>query len=1155
MRHSLIVIVLGAWLGPSLLGQVTTARYEGVVQDESGAVVPGAKVEAVNIRTQVRAQTTTDGEGRFIFPSLAPSEYQVTVEAPGFRKAVRSAVTLNVGDTVSEVIKLEVGSVAESVVVEANAVRVQTADAQIARVITLRDIDSLPQLGRGPIILAIFNPGVQIDPSDATYSRVNGLRQGANNATLDGIAVNDPVAPRLGLSMTPNTSDTVEEFRVVTNGGKAEYGRNAGGQVQMITRSGTNALHGGAWDYLRNTKLNANNFFNNSSGQARPKYIRNIFGGRIDGPIRRDKTFFFGSYEGNRTRQEVVRNRTVLTPEAKQGVFRWRTTTASPIQSFDVVRNDPRGKGIDPMVKKLLDRLPNPNNYDLGDGLNTAGFRFNAPANSFNDQFTIKVDHNLWSGHRIFYRHSWMRTYSIDTTNSAEARFPGDENGRQGGRRAGWSFGSDWTITNTLVNELRFGGQKTNSDFLRPRLKEPMLVPNLYTSPIASPTDYSQGRKLPYTEITDNLTKVAGRHTVKGGVNVRLTTQYSWREDYAWPAVYLSRSFGNAPPSTIGPSGSVISSTDRIRFESYYNDMLGRMSDVLVRYYSDLEKYQPAGTGRNRTFKYREFALFLQDDWKVTRRLTLNAGLRYEFFGVPFEANGLQGYLDKRDQMNHVNKMVDLTIKKGGPYYNNDWNNFAPRLGFAWDVRGNGKTAIRGGWGVFYDRLINATLTPADSIPGFSTDVRAYPNQNPGSDVRASDGLPPLPQPTTIELQVPVNRQTSVTTMHPNLRTGYVLHTNLSIQREVFRNTVLEAGYVGTRGIKLFMHNNLNQPRIYEDFLDAFKQLQAFRASGAPVPAGNTLVRMFGTPQAAISAINATTLDSGSVGLAANNLDSTSTNYSRYAAAGLPQWYLRNYPQFSLAYLANNDGRSYYNSFQLSLRRQAGRFKFNANYTFSKSIDNWANEGNGTDNGSVIDWFNTRLNRGRSGFDKTHVFNSTFIYTLPFGKNRRYLGSAPRWLDYLAGGWDIGVLNVWQSGSVFSVSSGRATGPNHGANSWADYSGDRSIGKLDKRGDGVFFLTEQEKARFGFPEAGTIGTSGRNAFRGPQFFNIDTTLSKRFRVTESSAAVLRLEAYNLFNSARFGTPGASLATPASFGRFSGAIGGARIVQMALRFEF
>ncbi len=1045
-------LVAVALLGTSSLAQVSTARLQGTVQDTSGALVPAAKVEVTNVKTDVKATTTTNAEGRYMFPSLAPSEYVLTVEAAGFRKAIRQRVTLNVADDITETVKLEVGAVTESVVVEANAVRVSTTDAQLGRAITMRDIDILPQLGRGPIALAVFNTGVQIDPSDSSYSRVNGTRQGSNNATLDGVEINDPVVPRLGLAMTPNTTDTVEEFKIVTNGGKAEYGRSAGGQVAMITRSGTNKFHGGAWDYLRNTNLNANNFFSNQSGQRRPKFIQNTFGGKFEGPAIKDKTFFFGSYEGRRTRQEVVRNRTVPTALLKQGIFQWKSPGSSAIQTFDIAKNDPRSKGIDPKMKSILAVIPDPNNSDLGDGLNLGGFRFNNPANSYNDQYTFKIDHNLTSKNRIFFRYSWMRTFSIDSTNSADAAFPGEAHGMQGGHRMGWSVGSDWVMTPTTVNELRVGGQKSNSDFLRPRLHETMYVSNTFTDP-GQPGNFAQGRTVPLWEVTDNLSRIHGKHTFKFGGQLRLIHQNTWREDNIWPTVYFTRANGNIPPSTIGPSGSVISSTDRTRFENQYNELLGRVSYSYATFYSDLKTFLPEGTGRVRNHVNREFSFFAQDDWKITRNLTLNLGLRYELFNVPFEKDGLQGVMDKAGQMNTVNKFSDISIVKGGSFWNTDKNNFAPRASFAWDVFGTGKTAIRGGAGIFYDRMINAALTAMDSLPGFSTGAYAYPNLAAGADVRISDGVPKLVQPAAPQLMVPSNRTNSVTVPVPDLRTGYVGQFNLTVQQEVFRNTVVELGYVGTRGIKLFMHQNVDQPRIYEDFLGAFKQLAALRTN---TPASNTLVRMFGTPAAAISAVGASSLDQGTVGAAASTVDTS--YYTRYAAAGLPDTYLRNYPQFTLAYLGTNAGRSYYNSAQASLRRQAGALKFTLNYTFSKSMDNWANEGNGTANGSTMDWFNLALNRGRTDFDKTHSFNSSVMYTLPVGRNRKFLNSAPKIVDSLLGGWDVGMLNTWQSGSVFTMSSARATGPNYGMSSWATYSGDRSIGALDRRGDGVYFL-------------------------------------------------------------------------------------------------
>ncbi|MEK7409437.1 MAG: TonB-dependent receptor [Acidobacteriota bacterium] len=1144
-------VLLFYFVVASAYAQVSTSRLEGVITDQSGAVVPGVKIVAVNNKTQVKLETDSSGQGLYVFPSLPPGEYTVTVEAQGFRKAVRTGVVLNVGETVAENINLEVGSVAESVVVEANALRVQTADAQIARAITLRDIDVLPQLGRGPIILAIFNPGVQINPGDPSFSRVNGTRQGSTNAKLDGVDINDHVVPRLGLSHTANNTDSIEEFRMVTNGGKAEYGRSAGGQIELITRSGTNIFHGNAFEYLRNTALHANNFFNNSSGLSRPKFIQNTFGGSFGGPIRRDRTFIFGNYQGVRTSQQIVRNRTVLTPEAKAGLFRWKPPGSPEIQSFDIVRNDPRRKGIDPKVADILKLLPSPNNYDVGDGLNTAGFRFNNPSGGVNDQMTIKTDHNLWTTNRVFFRWSWFRYSTIDALNSADARFPGQAQGSQGGRRWAYSAGSDWSITNRLVNELRVGYKFNSVDFVRPgRLPGSMLLANStsWTDPL-NPA-FPSGRQAPVRQITDNFTIVHGKHTIKGGLDWRFTKQWSYSDAGIWPNITFARTFGNTPPASIGPAGN-IASADRQRFESLYNDLLGRMNQVTQTFLSDLEKFQEPGTTRERTFRFREYGYFFQDDWKIIPRLTLNLGLRYEFSGVPHEARRYQGTVDKAALIHHAARLADLTIQRSTRWYNNDFNNFAPRLGFAWDLTGDGKTAIRANWGAFYDRLIGATTSTVDgSTPGFSQAVPVYPNSAAGADARVSDGIPLPERPAAPVLRLPATRSTTVALFVPNLRTGYVQHYSLTVQREIFRNTVLEAGYVGTHGAKMFMDLNLNQPRIYEDFLAAFRELQAFRLRGTPVPASNTLVRIFGSAASAISTIGASVIDQGVAGSAADTVDRT--YYARYTTAGVSDFYLRNFPQFNQVIIGVNDGRSYYDSLQLSLRRQAGALKFNANYTFSKSMDNISVDGNGFS--SPIDNYNVRLNRARGDADIPHTFTSSLIYTLPIGKGRRLAGDAPRWADLALGGWDIGLLNIWQSGGVITYSSGRATGPTT-TNTSVNYTGDRNIGQVMRKGDGVYLLTPEEIGRFSFPNAGEIGAGGRNAFRGPRYFIVDMSLVKKFKITEQHAVSLRAEAYNLFNNVNFGDPGTNFVTTASFGKISGTVGSARIFQMALRYDF
>src|SRR5579872_156931 len=273
IRSLLVLALLFLVLAATALAQTTTARIEGIVEDQTGAVVPNAKVVVTNAQTQVKSETTSNSSGYFLIPALPNGTYNMTVEASGFRKFTLSAMIVDVGASVNQTVKLEVGQTTESVQVEATNVAVQTTESSISRVITMRDIDTLPQLGRTPITLSAFQPGVSYggagSQGDVTFSRVNGQRQGSNNTTLDGIDVNDAVVPRLGLSLTANNTDSVGEFRIITQGAKAEYGRNAGGQVELITRSGTNQYHGNAFDYLRNTDLNANDFFNNSVGDRK----------------------------------------------------------------------------------------------------------------------------------------------------------------------------------------------------------------------------------------------------------------------------------------------------------------------------------------------------------------------------------------------------------------------------------------------------------------------------------------------------------------------------------------------------------------------------------------------------------------------------------------------------------------------------------------------------------------------------------------------------------------------------------------------------------------------------------------------------------------------------------------------------------------------
>lgn len=1165
-------VAIFAFAALACFAQTQTARLTGTVHDSSGAVVPNAKVTAVNTATRVETEATTNASGDYVMPALQPGVYSLLVEASGFNKASIQAIQLDAASNVSQSVTLEVGQMSEVVEVAANAVNVQTTDAQVANSVTIKDIETLPQLARTPITLAIFQPGVQINPqangsssgADYSYAHVNGLRQGSNNNTLDGIDVNDAVAPRMGLSMTANNTDSVEEARVVTDGGKAEYGRSAGAQIQLVTRSGTNNFHGNAFDYLRNRDLNANDFFNNGAGVPIPVLIQNLFGGSIGGPIRHNKLFFFGNYQGRRTHAQGIQNTIVPTATAQQGIFQWKDSSGA-IQQYNIVANDPLHKGIDPFVASMLKLYPAPNstNCSSADYLNQGCYSFNFPNGSLEDQFTVKVDYNLNDKMHIFERTSWQRNSSIDSLNSAQNIIPGEPAGSQGGKRWGVAGGWDWTISGTLVNEFRYGHQSAGVDFVRPeRVAGPMLTFNTWTFANGSPllTAFPQGRNSPVNEYTDNLTKVHGNHTFKFGGQMRFTKQYGYNDAGIYPNITLSLSNGNVPTIT-PPAG--LTSTQLTAFQGMYNDLLGRMSQVTQTYYSNLTTFQQAGTPRVRNFLFHEYGYFAQDDWKVTPHLTLNLGLRWEFFPVPKEQDGQQGIITPANVLNTAGISSSLTVQPSTKWWNNDYHSFAPRFGFAWDPFGDGKTSIRGGFGIFYDRMIGAAASSVDgATPGFSQVVNLYPNSTAASDARIGTA-PPLPtQPSAPALTLPATRGfTTLDVMSPNLTNGYVAQANLSVQREIAKNTIFEAGFVGNRGIKLFYQTNLNQSYIYNNgFLTAFNQIASNLTNLSAVPLTNPIVSIFGTAQAAVTAIGSSTFSTGQVGTAANTIDVN--NYSKYAAAGIPNTYLRHFPQVQNLLLGNNDGRSEYNSLQLRLQRQFSTLRVAANYTWSKSIDNVPSGGitGGEGNGfaAPIDSFNEALSRGRSGFDIPHVLSLNSQYTLPVGKGHMFGGNMPHWANTLIGGWEAGGLWIWESGSPFTVSSGRNTGPSTN-NTWADYTGSRNVGGVmtsnNGVGPGVYYFTPAEIAAFSEPAAGTIGTSGRNTFRGPGFFNIDFSMVKRFELWERKYLTFRAEAYNLINHPDFQNPGVNLGGTATIGKITAVVNNPRIVQLALRLDF
>jgi hypothetical protein len=365
---------------------------------------------------------------------------------------------------------------------------------------------------------------------------------------------------------------------VVTHSAKAEYGRSSGGQVEMVSRSGGNRWSGALLEFHRNTALNANDFFNNKEGIDRPELKHHTFGGLLGGPLLRDRMFLFAGYQGGRVRQQLVRTRVVATPEAKSGIFRWRVPVSGDIRSFDIARNDPRGNGIDPVIAETLKLLPEPNTFDTGDQLNTAGFRFNNRADIDTDSGILRVDHNLAAAARLFFRYTPFSANIVDI--NGDAPFPGQPNGRlEPASRAPFAAGFSWTVSPTMVNDFRVARNDVRIRLNRPqRLPAPMVTSTLWTNPLR--VIFPQEDAIATTELTDHMSAVRGSHTLKIGINVRLYSLFRESFDGVYPNVSLVP-VGSNPPPSFGPSGAtVISTADRARFEQLYNHLLGHIGTV-----------------------------------------------------------------------------------------------------------------------------------------------------------------------------------------------------------------------------------------------------------------------------------------------------------------------------------------------------------------------------------------------------------------------------------------------------------------------------------------------------------------------------------------------------------------------------------------------
>ena len=1135
----------------TLQAQTAFVRLEGITWDPAGDPIPGVTLTAVEDSTGRQHETVSDSEGYYRFLALPPGTYTVTAKTKDLKDVIHRGIALFSPDTITENFSFEVSAIDKEVPIsDATKVNDSTNSGYFPR----RGIEGLPLQNLEPRPLQLYQSGVQIYGGKEAASTINGLRKGMNRTFQDGISITDPASPEIGSSLLIPNSQSVADVQMATSGAKAEYGGSGGGYFVIASRTGTKKWNGNIYDYFGNKNLNANEFFNNSTGLPRTGYTRNIFGGTASGPLG-NKTLLFANVEINRTNQTRHINSMVLTEDARAGLYRWYepddiTQNETTRRTFNIPANDPRGLGIDPTMAAQLAKFPADDalNGYIGDGLNTAGYLYESPTHNHQERISARIDQDLNKNHRLFFRFSWLHTDATDTKNDTFATYVNTP--AQVYKDNSWALagGSDWTINPRMVNELRVGYIRPDVELERPdRLTDAMVIPNSWSN--QQDTSFPRSYETPGLDIMDNFSHSVNVHSLKYGGAFRRSVQK--RVDYsgAYPSVTLGTGEGNAPPSSIGPSEqSEISARDRETFEGLYNDLLGRIESVNLTYNSSLTSVLPAGTASKRSYASNEFSAFIQDDWKIRRNLTLNLGLRWDIFTPPNEQEGFQSVLDKASQITSTSEISDFAVAGSNQWYSTDWTNFAPRAGFAWDIKGNGSLVLRGSYGMYFDRLNGAVTKFVDENSyGFKQPLAVHPNES-GTDWRISDGIPLPGQPSPLSMQPSATRDYSIAVMNPDLGTPRVDQINLTLEKRLW-GAVFEVGYTRTRGRNLFQYTNLNQTKTEGDFLQSFQELQQYRDMGTPVSASNTLVRIFGTPAAAFEAMDGFNFDTGQAGTAADEMDLN--HYGKYPAAGVTDFYIRNFPQFDKVLYGSNTATSWFDSLQAGIRKSTSAYQLRLHYTWSKSLDTMSSDGDTFV--SPSNSFDPDSNKAYSDFDRTHVLNFACDYALPFGRNQDSDSESSPWVGRILGGWNLGILYILQSGPRFSVYSGLESQYSD-VNNLANYEGRRPEGTIWRDRGIIYWFNPDQADGFTSPAAGEAGDSGRNFYDGPGYHNLDMVLRKQFNWRESKYVQFRIEGYNLFNFTHFGLPDNTLGS-SYFGTIQTTQGGPRSLQVALQLGF
>jgi hypothetical protein len=1102
-----------------------TGGISGTVTDQSDSVIPGATVQLKDEGTGIVKETVTSDSGFFAFPDLSHGSYQITVSLQGFQTAVYNKVTVEASRTTDVRVKLQLGAVGEMITVEGAAPVLETASNLISGTLNRKALEEMPVAGRNLFNLAMLVPGAASPAGGSPH--FNGMPGGTINPTIDGINNSSNGWKSGGTSFfgtVPARLGAIEEVTVETSGQGAESGAMGGVNLQFITRRGTSQYRGSTFWQHRNETFNANTFSNNARDIAKDKFRRHDFGGNIGGPLLpgtklRDKLFLFINYEQEYIPQTMTRDQTVLQPQTEAGVFTYQTSTGEvrTANVLDIAKAAGFPSAMDPTIARMLAGHREARQYGTINSTNsllTEELAWREPQR--NDQYypTARLDYQITPS--LAWLGSW-NLYRQDTSGRRAWPLPGYPPQLDTQIRSWWitSTGVNWAVNHNMHNEFRYGVQHSGDTIPYREVKiyeqlngvlngRPVRFPNsnafpLGLQPLANDAAPITGRHY-ITTITDTLTIVRQNHTFKFGGAFRLS---DWRDtSFEAPG---SNGFLGLPQYSLGlptgdPAQAIFSATsmpgiqnvDLANARNLYALLTGRVSQVVTGRILDPATLQYSDQVYRENWTASKMGgVHAQDQWRMSPKFTLNYGLRYEITGLPYsklananfpDVANLYGPSTALFQPGVLDGILNPTITRGKYAAKTDYNNLAPNAGFVWTpmvndgilskLIGQGEdSVIRGGYSLtFYDEGTNMFAFNAGSNPGLGQSLRLQPGIGfqPG-ELTLQTPLPPFVAfPATyseVFSQADFTFSNGFRTLKRDLRTPYVHSWNIGVQRQIARNTVVEARYVGTRGENVWRTYNLNELNIFENgFVDDFKKAQqnlainvannrtGFANNGLPgqqpIPIFETAFGPRGS-QAALPAASGFTngdfvtwLQNGEAGRLANGLASNSNYVCRmfgntfspcanlgYNAPGVYPinfFYLNPFGGSQGAWIVDDQSKTRYHAMQLQLRRRyAQGLQMTLNYTLGKSTGDIWNE-------DSIQQTNYRTLRDRSldftaaHYDVRHVLQTYGTYDLPFGKDRRFEIRNPI-LHAVAGGWTLGGLLTAQSGSPFRLTSGRWT--------------------------------------------------------------------------------------------------------------------------------